>query len=170
MTNNERIIAHNLLIDQAQAKVDALPTAGTSEDLTALLDEQEAIITELETVLAEKAAGGGSGDGTVETCTVTITKTDAASTHAFATILKDGIPSAVKKSSYGMTSIEFACMRGTVLYIYTAPGMGTYNSITVTGGEILQNNSTVGGIVDVVISIDPNAESMQVNLNLDPMQ
>ena len=70
MTNNERIIAHNLLIDQAQAKVNVLPTAGTSEDLTALLDEQEAIITELETALEGKAAGGGP-----EICTGTIQQT-----------------------------------------------------------------------------------------------
>lgn len=45
----------------------AVPT----EDLNTVLTEQEALITELETVLAGKAAGGGGGS--VETCTVNIT-------------------------------------------------------------------------------------------------
>lgn len=43
--------------------------AGKTEDLTTVLNEQEALITELETVLAGKAAGGG---GSVETCTVNV--------------------------------------------------------------------------------------------------
>lgn len=46
-----------------------------AEDLNTVLTEQEALITELETVLAGKAAGGGSG-GSVETCTVEITCDD----------------------------------------------------------------------------------------------
>lgn len=89
-TNNERIIAHNLLIDQAQAKVDALPTAGTIEDLTAVLNEQDALITELETVLAGKAAVGGGGGASVETCTVNITCSAGHILYAIFTCFEDG--------------------------------------------------------------------------------
>ena len=45
------------------------PGTGGSEDLTAVLNEQDAIITRLETALEGKASGGGSA---VETCTVDI--------------------------------------------------------------------------------------------------
>lgn len=54
-------------LDMLIAKANALPDAGSSEDLTAVLDAQETLISELEAELEGKAAGGG---GAVETCTV----------------------------------------------------------------------------------------------------
>lgn len=58
----------------ADANSDDLPglieSISTAEDLTAVLDEQEAIITELEAALEGKAGGGTAS---VDTCTVKIT-------------------------------------------------------------------------------------------------
>ncbi len=61
-------------LDALIAKANALPDAGTSEDLTAVLDAQETLISELEAELEGKAAGGGG----VETCTVNIQFSDGA--------------------------------------------------------------------------------------------
>ena len=47
-------------LDALIAKANALPDAGTSEDLTAVLDAQETLISELEAELEGKAAGGGA--------------------------------------------------------------------------------------------------------------
>lgn len=44
--------------------------AGSSEDLEAELSAQETLITNITTALQNKVAGGGSGGGSVETCTV----------------------------------------------------------------------------------------------------
>lgn len=72
----------------------AVPT----EDLNAVLTEQEALITELETVLAGKAAGGGGAS--VETCTVTITCTAGLLYNAVFTCFENGQIVTKSKDSY----------------------------------------------------------------------
>ena len=65
--NQNKIQSHNTRLEALEEAINALPDIGTSENLTAVLDAQEQLISELEVELEGKAAGGGAS---VETCTV----------------------------------------------------------------------------------------------------
>lgn len=78
MSNKSRLEANNASLRVTLGKVNALPEA-TSENLDAVLTEQEAKIAELSALLDTKAAGGGGMS--VETCTVNITVEDGFDTY-----------------------------------------------------------------------------------------
>lgn len=141
MTNNERIIAHNLLIDQAQAKVDALPTM---EDLTTVLNEQEALITELETVLAEKAAGGG-----VETCTFEFTSIVGEWDVVLYNNCVDGEIEAIVGSVNNGVTYKAICNS-----ILTIEGWGSGN-VTISAGVVLDINNSDYGYVAIKLPVTP---------------
>jgi hypothetical protein len=105
----------------------AVPT----EDLNTVLTEQEALITELETVLAGKAAGGGGGS--VETCTVTITtKSLGAVKEVYASQYVDG--SIVQYSIPGSSNVTNLTIEniicGTVIVFSTISPIMAGSSVT----------------------------------------
>lgn len=59
-----------LTLDQMATEIEGITTGGT-EDLNDVLTEQEALIAELQAVLAEKASGGGAADPVIEPLAIT---------------------------------------------------------------------------------------------------
>ena len=68
-TNNTNLASYTDRVNALITKANNLPEAGGSvEDITSEITTQDTLLTELENILANKAAGEGS----VETCTVNI--------------------------------------------------------------------------------------------------
>ena len=165
MTNNERITAHNLLIDQAQAKVDALPTM---EDLTAVLNEQDALITELEAALEGKAAGGGGG---VPTCNVEFTWDSRVQMgccgYSYTTVVGGKITSVYNHNTAGGLSFgtveNLVC--GSYVYIYNPnyyPGGTTYTGDV----EIVSQNKFVDSAGYVTVLRMPETDGATATVTL----
>lgn len=105
----------------------AVPT----EDLNTVLTEQEALITELETVLAGKAAGGGGAS--VETCTVNITCSVGNCVLSIATCYENGqvvqkISSANMGDTFTSRTIENVVCGSLVHVIGSGAGMNGYRA------------------------------------------
>lgn len=81
MSNLTRLQAVSSSLDIAIDKVNTLPEAGGTEDLEAELTTQDSLISQLGTILDNKASGGSGGD--IETCTVTLIGTGPATDMEF---------------------------------------------------------------------------------------
>lgn len=121
----------------------AVPT----EDLNTVLTEQEALITELETVLAGKAAGGGGGS--VETCTFEFTSTVGDWNMALYNRCVDGeIEAIVEPVNDGFT---YQAICNSVLAL---EGWGSGN-VTISAGEVLNIDNSAHGYVAIKLPSTP---------------
>ena len=119
--------------------------AGSGEDLTAELTTQDALITELQTVLAGKAAGGGSGGGgslSTDWCEITLRPDYRLDNIAYEGPTWKGnnyIDDETRyqiRSPYSSSPYTFKAYCNTVMYIMIS---GAYNA-DATEGEILETH------------------------------
>ena len=119
------------------------------ENLDAVLAEQAALITELETALEGKASGGAS----VETCTVTINEIGGSIDSIAYTTIENG-QTISKYVDSPNQNISIACVRGTLLFLESAGTTGQLTGATLiyrsAGVKFIHIDSTYTG--NVVIS------------------
>lgn len=142
------------------------PSGGT-EDLDAELTTQESLISQLGTILDSKAAGG-SGGGSVETCTVTINKIGAFTVGAYYTTLRDTV---VGTNAWlpGPMPLTVECIKGSVLYLCGVAGDVTYNSLTIDGDATLLDGARYGEYLSAGLMVSNNANSVIITIAATPL-
>ena len=122
------------------------------EDLTAALDEQEALITELETVLAGKAGGGSGGGVNLETVSLTI---ESAVGKGEEIKFQDGTGKYIIVRPGNGEIIHTECVKDSLIAIFT--GMVVSFDVAVDGGAdlVVENGVRVYEIYgDATISLE----------------
>ena len=190
MSYKSTLQEHNILLQQAIDKANALPDAGSgapAEDLTAeieaqaaLIEEQAGQIEELLTVLDGKAAGGGSGEH--ETCTLRVANNGNDSVYVemlmFVTLNEDGslkphimlTPRSYQGDSTvvveGGSIVVHRVVVGQPVYLYATTEIGdavayTTNAKTIDGFYSV-GDSDVTGLGDFFVCTVPNGETVVV--------
>ncbi len=121
-TIDNELTTQDNLITQIQTALQGKASAPAAEDLDAELTEQEGLISQLSTILDSKVSGGGSGGGSVGTCTVTI-YTDATTRliiYGYSQLNSDGTISVnyvdLGAGTYGATFTFSNVICGSLLY------------------------------------------------------
>lgn len=123
------------------AKVNALPEAGSTDDLNATITELETKVLMLNTALDGKAAGGSGGES-LDNCTI-VFHCDYNYWGCNGTFIEDGQHKIIwKELVHGLyelpCTLQAQC--GSILYI-SIPG---FYSASITAGELIYAQSGVG--------------------------
>lgn len=122
---------------------DVVDSISKGENLDSVLTEQEALVTELQGILDQKAAGS-SEEINLGTCTVII-KPVASTNHYVCreTVASDGTVSYAISKSYTSSNISVKARCDSVMYVQVSNA----KSADVTGAELLQFISGQGVVI-----------------------
>ena len=152
-TNNTKLDALITRVNSAKDVAASLPEASSSENLESVIAEQETLITELSTVLDNKASGGGGGSNLTNS-SVTLTGSLGGLTTIYNYIDETGSVQFVVDDGYwNDDTFNIKVLKNSVITFASGSWQHDFSSTDVSGA-IQDRMGLQGGYVCYLINSD----------------